>query len=1262
MTQRSNSKIRRRSFLFAALTPAFAFSARQSAAQSAAAPKFVESAAVPGIQATALNASDRPFAETLRGTGTKAGYLLTHGNVLPASVFLTIGGIPQKANADYWLETGSGSVYFANPVRSGDSIQITYRYLDGASPAENTLLPGLRFNLGRSASLGLIYGAAASNGAGLNISTYGLSLNSAFGAGQRSSFSSLFYVSNSQQSQNEIMPLAVSAAKTSGPGQQAGSDHLFVQDLNMRAGGLLFHADYQDVGKKFNGFSSLRSNLAGDKAGLDRLGALEGERGVQRLGFGFGTGGGAAGLPNGKTAGLSLNWNQISDEKGRISQQAAGYESKGFHIQFASREIGKTFQSFSGLRDAERDQWKREAGIKTETLGLGFHFGQSKKETAGGGLNFSSQKFGDESGGLKRDTLQIASGNFGLQLMNRSADSGFKRLNDLSDADKNALALDLYRQFDPSARVEQITANDRNQIAHEAGLKRSALRADFGFGKAGGLNFSQMAIADADAKDGASAGLHRDNLTLQSGAARLEYLSQRSDLKFGRSGDLSDIEKTYLALDIRRQFEPNATAAQITPKERDQAKATGITRNALRGAVNFGKGGKNGALSVQQIGLSDTAPNAGNTPPANAKNGLTRQTAEYQNKNLRLIWLNQRIAAGFLRLKDLTDAERAALGNENGLTRQQTGLSWQINKTTKLTVSRLAIGGASDAASLAAANAETNHTDSAAAQKTALAGLRRESLAFETTGFLLAGNTAHTDKEFTRAADLALPDADRRVIEAERGFNRSDWTTKFSLLKWLKFDGAIYNATDDADKAGHATANNNLTLMPTKQTQFDYHQNSDVVTTDGQKNGQARDSLALKQIFGPGIALNWNQDSNTIYDKGVAAAQSTKTDTLRLQTPDAARNSLNYESKNTTYEDGKYERVSNLNVHAKPVSGVAVSYTNLDVARDGDNLSENTDKVDFSWQASKQFAIIGGYAQKNVNDPKDTAKTGKGNSDTVSVGLSGQPVKNITLAAKFDEQHQVSQNTRDAADISISNAKPFAFGPIQEFTLTARYASLNDQRKLQNETMTGRAAWKIWKNQFILDYSGESKLDATTTSRLYSFATDANPKRPFHASFLYKARTMLDGQEMAIRRFTADALLAKSTRLVYTYGTLPEDEHGNIIPQTTIDIAVKHRFGAGRDFGFFYRVNDNTATKLATRSLGFEFSSQINAGSKMSLAFSFDGNRWPDRADHSHYVRLGYERKLSADNYFTLSAEIRKHDAAGVADELRGNFDFHVLF
>jgi hypothetical protein len=42
--------------------------------------------------------------------------------------------------------------------------------------------------------------------------------------------------------------------------------------------------------------------------------------------------------------------------------------------------------------------------------------------------------------------------------------------------------------------------------------------------------------------------------------------------------------------------------------------------------------------------------------------------------------------------------------------------------------------------------------------------------------------------------------------------------------------------------------------------------------------------------------------------------------------------------------------------------------------------------------------------------------------------------------------------------------------------------------------MTGRATFKIWKNELILDYGGFTKADGSTVTRLYQFTTDPNPK------------------------------------------------------------------------------------------------------------------------------------------------------------------------
>ena len=234
---------------------------------------------------------------------------------------------------------------------------------------------------------------------------------------------------------------------------------------------------------------------------------------------------------------------------------------------------------------------------------------------------------------------------------------------------------------------------------------------------------------------------------------------------------------------------------------------------------------------------------------------------------------------------------------------------------------------------------------------------------------------------------------------------------------------------------------------------------------------------------------------------------------------------------------------------------------------------------------------------------------------------------------------------------------------MKDITFTARYASLNDQRKLQNETMTGRAAWKIWKNEFLLDYSGLTKPDGTSTvSRLYQFTTDPNPKKWFHGGFLYKVRTLPTGEDKLIRRFTADWRFAKATNFVYTYGTLPEDDKGNLTPLTTADVAFKHAWRSTLTSQLFYRLSDNQATKVATSSFGFGVDTVLSKTVKFGLAYSKDINGQAGKFDHSDHLHVSLDHQINSEHFVTVSAEIRSHDSHNLQDEIQTNLDFRTKF
>lgn len=1212
-------------------------------------------------------ANSKVMAEVLRGTGSRLGYRLSHGNVLPATMRVNWAGRSLKIDTDYWVDSAAGSLIFAQPIRPSESVSVYYRYLDGPAAQSQTMaISGLQFNLGGAAQFGLTYNNVAGDGTGVDTSLYGLSLGGKFGGNNLAQFGGLAYVSNTQLSKNFNLNAAPGTVKPPA-GVKVGMDHLFTESLDLHSGQFQFHTSFQDVGKNFAGFQALKANNLNNKPLLDQLTALEGEKGVRRLGFGMNLANDAKGkLPGG----LALQWNKIEDATGAMTQEAIGYTAANFHANFATRDVSSSFASFKGLRDADKLQWEREKGMKSSALGLGFNFGvgAKKKGAVAGGFSLDSLSFEDQSGSYRRDLLQFSSGNVGLMLLSRRSGSAFRRLGDVSDADKTALALDLYRQFDPAAQAAQVTAVDKVQVAREAGLDRQALRLDDKMGKGGQIGFSSIRVTNAtpSATTPTSAqALQREAFALQTGPFSLNFTSRRVDPGFSRLADLSDIEKSNLALDTRRQFDPNATLAQITPKDRDLlAREFGISRENLRGTWSIGKLGKSGVLQFSQFRIGDTLNPAAQGSPESAVEGLL---VGYSNARWHVNLRSMSASSQFSRYADLSDADRASIGNLHGLDQKALDGAIQLTKKMKVSFSGMMVGGTDEAARRATSLAAQNGQDISAAEAAARAGVSRYSLAIETPGLNFAANRSSTSKEFNRAADLALPDPERKQIEAERGTQRNDYTLHYTKLKGLTLDGSFYNAEDARNSLDHTVNKVNAQYALNKKGALSFQLNTDLSTVLGKKNGVDRTLLTLNQEFGRGYLVGLVHDDNQVYADGAPTAQASRLDSLRFETPKVKKNTLSLDLKRVTYQDGRYENTTSLLVHAKPTAQLSLNLSRVEIDRGDDATasssaatttptpSEATDSIDLQWQATKQFAIVMGVSQKDTTDRTD--------ADTISIGLQGNPSRDVTLAAKFDEVHNDGKNTKDVADFSISNSKPLKFGIFKDVTISGHYASLNDMRRLQNETMTGRASWKIWKNEFVLDYGGITKQNGeVTTTRLYSFTTDPNPKKWFHGGFYYKVRTLATGEEKLIRRFTADWRLTKSTSFVYTYGTMPEDDKGNILPQEKADISLKHAINQGIGLELYYRLASDNAAKKLTRGLGLGIEGKIDKYSKLSFAYSIDTTGNVAQYDHSNRYHFLWDRQFDADHFISLSTDIRSHDGHALQDEIQANVDFRFVF
>jgi len=569
------------------------------------------------------NQPGKTFSEVLRGNGTRAGYLLSHGGIIPESVRVTVGARSLRPSVDYYMDYASGTLFFAEPVRRMDSIRVYYRYAEGLdgerSPAG---LPGLALHF-KGTTLNFAYGLSSGNG--LDFTTYGLSLNSKPGGG--SALNGLLYFSTPSSSNGNR--LNETRASLNGPPQKgdlqaAKNDHLIhFQFSSSDSGGgqskiqnpkSKITLTYQDVGRHFSGFQAMRQANANSAEVMAQIDTLEKEKGIRRLGFG-------AGLQVGKSDSIGLDWDQIGDGQDRILRQGVGYRSSIFHFNYSTQSVGRNFARFVGLREAEAAQWARERGVQRNDLTLGFAPG---KDTA---LGFSRSRFGDQSGSLSRQSLTFNSKGFHFLWSDRKAEAGFARLNDLTDAEKTALALDIRRQFNPSATAAEVTPKDKEQIGLEAGLRRNQMAFSASLGKESAFAFNRFGIGDGQGR------IERRAVQFSAKGLAFHYLDQNISDSFGRLGSLSDFE--------RGQF----------------ANEKGIHRAALGLNLAFGRGA---SFGFSQLRLGDS------------RGGLMRQSFAYDGKGLSARLNFGSTDRAFSRAQDLagmSKEEKQAIEAERGYRR-----------------------------------------------------------------------------------------------------------------------------------------------------------------------------------------------------------------------------------------------------------------------------------------------------------------------------------------------------------------------------------------------------------------------------------------------------------------------------------------------------------------------------------------------------------------------------------------------------------------
>ncbi len=579
---------------------------------------LVDSSAVQKTQA----ASDDGVmtTELLPGNGTRAGYMLGRGNVIPESEWVSIGAKRAARNRDYTIDYESGTLFFTEPISTMNTVQVDYRYSAKGGTERKSATPSmLAMKFGSGLQTNMMYSLRTAEStpglSGQDVLTYGLSNLSKFGASSNSTLTGMFYVT-SPQSSNRIT-LNATGAPVKKAETKIKRDHLIVQDADLQAGKFRLKLGYQDVGQDFVGFSSLKDSKV---AANDALNQLEKEKGVRRMSIA------------GEGQGLTFAVNRISDKADDILSRNFGYKTDSFAFSYNARNVGRQFSHFKEIREADRAQMAAEQGMSRQSFSMQFKTAVSAdKKAIWSGVNFTDLSDGNADLSYRQADIQV--GGVQIQADVRASDPGFNRLSALTDEERTRMALMARRQFDPS--TSQVTAEDKAQIANEAGLDRSTYVVQIDAGRID----TWMSMSNVDSQKG---GLTRRAFGLKGKGFSAYFDSQNIDSKFDKLGALQPIEKTHYGNEF------------------------GMSRTELGGTLKLMK-------SDVTLDTANVVDNAGA--------GFHREKFAVKNSKLNFVANFQDIDAGFSRIMDLSNPDREKLTQDRGFRRADYAIKFQPIKT-----------------------------------------------------------------------------------------------------------------------------------------------------------------------------------------------------------------------------------------------------------------------------------------------------------------------------------------------------------------------------------------------------------------------------------------------------------------------------------------------------------------------------------------------------------------------------------------------------
>lgn len=635
--------------------------------------------------------------ELIEVKGFLSSFPLRHGHVIPESETVTLNGTPLAPTRDYTIDNETGVLYIMQALRSGDSIQVQYRFdpkqqttgssviKQGSNAFQLSLLPGAG-----KLNFGLAVASRGTDGSTMLSNILGWDNSLKFGSA--GNLQSAFYFGD-QQAASNFSNFGQSGAMANA---DAGKSQLILENYSQKLLGGAFNAGYQNISSNFAGIGM----LSGQTYSQPTLDALFKEKGMKRFGLGF------SGVHVGETV-ISTNFNSVSLDGAGIQKFDYAIAQKGFKASFGRVNVDKGFTRFSDLQDADRDLLARFQGTDRTNLSLGYDWG---KQT----LGFSSLNIGDSTKGhITQSVLDYKGANFSANFGTQQVQKEFTQFANLQDSEKPIFSLDAGLRRDwyllngnlthgasPFMLAQKTIRSDTGNLSSSSQsitlnkwtLSHADVSADKGFASFGSINptdtdqqiqaigalYGPGVAVNAPAERGlfaASAGISRQGFGLAGPLGKTGTFSF-NQLRLTDNSDSGSLSALHFAEGaLKLDYERSALGAKFAQAgnlmafEKGQlGSAAGISSAKFSLSDNIGK---TGSFSFSQSGATA------------ADGGMDKRQLILNTPKLQITANLRSVDAGFSEIGNVADPEIGLLNSIKGYSQSDAKLHWDLSKSLK---------------------------------------------------------------------------------------------------------------------------------------------------------------------------------------------------------------------------------------------------------------------------------------------------------------------------------------------------------------------------------------------------------------------------------------------------------------------------------------------------------------------------------------------------------------------------------------------------